>query len=179
MAQQDPFGAAPSMPVAPQYVASPEAAAAPVERPASITRAVQLMYVGAALSLAGLAVTWATKNQLHDKVASAKAGTTLTPTQVDAAVNAGLIFGTVAALIGVGLWIWMAAANRAGRSWARIVATVLGGLNLVLTLIGLGQSSGLSIVLLLLTVVLAVVILVLLWRPASSAYYQAKSARLA
>ncbi|MGH3405094.1 MAG: hypothetical protein ACRDRJ_21700, partial [Streptosporangiaceae bacterium] len=35
----------------------------------------------------------------------------------------------VGGLVGVGLWLWMAWANRSGRSWARIVAAVLFGIN--------------------------------------------------
>jgi hypothetical protein len=173
MAQQDPFGAAPSMPVAPQY-AAPAQPVAPPERPASITRAVQLMYVGAALSLVGLVVAWATKSQIKDKLADAS--TTLTPSELDTALNVALGVATFFALVGVGLWLWMAATNKAGRSWARVVATVLGALNVLSTLYGLRSSAGVSILLSVLSLVLAVTILVLLWRPASSAYYQASAA---
>ncbi|WP_028050791.1 hypothetical protein [Cellulomonas sp. URHD0024] len=162
----------PSMPVAPQY--QPQAQE-PVERPSSLTRAVQLMYVGAALSLLGIVVSWATKSQLHDKVAAA--GPALTADEVDTAVTAGLVFATVLGLVAVIVWLWMAAANGAGRSWARIVSTVLGALSVVGTLLSLSNSAGPAIALQLVSVVLAVVILVLLWRPASSAYYQARSAR--
>ena len=174
MAQQDPTTTGPSMPVAPQYVAQQELAAPPVEAPSSITRAAQLMYAGAGLGLVGILLGWATKSQVHDKVASASP--TLTASQVDAGVTGALMFATVFGLVGVGIWLWMAAANKAGKSWARIVATVLGALNVVFTLIGLAKSSGLSIVVSILSLVLAVVIVVLLWRPESSAYYQAKSA---
>jgi hypothetical protein len=173
MAQQDPTATGPSMPVAPQYVAQPEAAAPPVERPSGITRAVQLMYVGAGLGVVGIALGWATKSQLHDKIAN---GSTRSASDVDALVTTSLVTATIVGLIGVGLWLWMAAANKAGRSWARIVATVFGGLNVVFTLLGLTQSSGASIALDVVSLVLAVTILVLLWKPESSAYYKAKSA---
>jgi hypothetical protein len=32
--------------------------------------------------------------------------------------------GAAASLIGVGLWIWMAQMNKAGKNWARITSTV-------------------------------------------------------
>ncbi len=35
----------------------------------------------------------------------------------------------MAGLLAVGLWIWMARANSAGKSWARIAATALFAIN--------------------------------------------------
>ncbi|MGY4643288.1 hypothetical protein [Cellulomonas sp. URHB0016] len=172
MAQSEPGPS--GMPVAPRYEAQ-QAAVPPVERPSTITRAVQLMYVGAALSLVGIVVAWATKSQLHDQIA--EASPTLSASGVDTAVTAALGIGTFVGLVGVGLWIWMAFANGAGKSWARILSTVFGGLSVVSTLIGLRNATGVTIVLQLVSLVLAVVILVLLWRPASSAFYQSRSAR--
>jgi hypothetical protein len=165
------------MPVAPQY--QPQAAAAaPVERPSSVTRAVQLMYVGAALSVVGIILAWTTKDQLRDQIAAA--GPTLSADNVDSAVTISLAIGTVIGLLSVALWLWMAWANGAGKSWARVVATVLGGLNVLSTVFALSSSStGITLVTTVLSLVLAVAILVLLWRPASSAYFQARSARLA
>jgi hypothetical protein len=162
------------MPVAPRYEAQP-VALEPVERPSSLTRAVQLMYVGAALSLVGVVVAWATKSQLHDQLATASPNTP--SADIDTAVNLGLAAVTVGGLIAVGLWLWMASANGAGKSWARIVATVLGGLSVLLTAAGLSQATGLTIALQLLSLVLGIVILVLLWLPASSAFYRARSAQ--
>jgi hypothetical protein len=178
MAQSEPNpgGVERSMPVAPQYQAQPTASA-PVDRPSSVTRAVQLMYVGAALSVIGIIVAWATKSQLRDQLA--KASTNLTSDQLDTAVTVSLGIATVVGLIAVGLWLWMAAANGAGKSWARVLATVLGGLSVVSTLVSLTNATGTSIALQLLSLLLAVAILVLLWRPASSAYFRAKSAPMA
>ncbi|MDM7854212.1 hypothetical protein [Cellulomonas alba] len=166
------YGAPPS---APQYVAQAQPVPAP-ERPATITRAVQLMYVGAALSVVGVVIAWASKSQIRDKVASASTSTTLSASDLDALVNVTLAIATVSALVGVGLWIWMAVKNGAGRPWARIVATVLGGLNVASTLSMLPRSAGASVGLSIVSLALAVVILVLLWRPASSEYYRASEA---
>ena len=167
-------GAGSSMPVAPQYRDQP-VAAAPVGRPSSVTRAVQLMYVGAALIAVGLVIAWTTKSQLRDQIEATSP--TLTPDQVESAVTVSLVTGIVVGVIAVGLWLWMAAANGAGRSWARVVATVLGALGVLSAILSLTTGTGITIALQLVTLVLAVAILVLLWRPASSAYFQARSAR--
>ncbi|GEK22469.1 hypothetical protein [Cellulomonas xylanilytica] len=173
--QPDTSDAGSSMPVAPQYRAEPVAAAASVERPSSVTRAVQLMYVGAALSVVGIIVAWTTRSELREQVAA------MTPSLdadgVESAVTISLMFATVIGVIGVGLWLWMAAANGAGKSWARVVATVLGGLGVLSAVFSLMSGTGITIASQLLSLVLAVAILVLLWRPASSAYFQARSAR--
>ena len=71
----------------------------------------------------------------------------------------------------------MAAANGAGKSWARVVATVLGGLGVLSAIFTITTGTGLTVAMQLVSLVLAVTILVLLWRPASSAYFQARSAR--
>ena len=79
-----------------------------------------------------------------------------------------------------GLWLWMASANGKGRSWARIVATVLGALSVLSLLSSVAQgqmtdaqpgrrawSASRS----------PIAILVLLWRKESSAYYEAVKAQ--
>ncbi len=83
----------------------------------------------------------------------------------------------VAGLIGVGLWVWMAVKNGQGRSWARVVATVLGALNIVFTLFGLagGTATPVTLVSSLVSLVLAGVILYLLYRPESTRFYDFRS----
>ncbi|KQR11910.1 hypothetical protein [Cellulomonas sp. Leaf334] len=180
MAHSDPHmddttasGAGSSMPVAPQYRAEPVTAAS-VDRPSSVTRAVQLMYVGAALSVVGIIVAWATRSQLSDQLAAASP--TLSPDDVESATTISLAFATVVGLVGVGLWLWMAAANGAGKSWARVLATVFGGLGVLSSVYSLTTGTGITIAMQVVSLVLAVTILVLLWRPASSEYFRARSA---
>ena len=83
----------------------------------------------------------------------------------------------VIGLMAILLWVWMAETNRRGKSWARIVATILGALNIVFTLVGLllGGNSGLVVAFSMVSAALAAVILYLLYRPDSSAYYEAVS----
>ena len=103
----------------------------------------------------------------------------LTASQVDSAVSVAIVIAVVVGLVSVGLWLWMASANGKGRSWARIVATVLGALSVLslLSSVAQGQMTTLNLVVSLVSLALAVAILVLLWRKESSAYYDAVKAQ--
>jgi hypothetical protein len=98
---------------------------------------------------------------------------------IDAAYSVAIVAGVIGGIIAVLLWLWMAWKNGQGRSWARVVATVFGGLNLLSTIFSLTspQADGLSISISLINLVLAGAILVFLWRKESSAYYDAVSRR--
>ncbi|MDQ3415985.1 MAG: hypothetical protein M3474_02570 [Actinomycetota bacterium] len=69
----------------------------------------------------------------------------------------------------------MAWKNGQGRSWARIVATVLAGINVLFTAFGLasGNVAPVASILSVVKLILAIVIVVLLWRKESSAFYAA------
>jgi hypothetical protein len=146
-----------------------------VEQPQPIRLAVRLMWLGAALSLLGVLLTFTQTDAIRDAIEDSDSS--LTASEVDTAVTATVAFTVVFGLVGVGLWLWMASANGKGRSWARVVATVLGGLNVVGTLFTISGdgSTAVSSVFALISIALAVVILVLLWRPDSSRYYEVKS----
>jgi hypothetical protein len=152
----------PDVPVAP-----------PAEQPPPIRTAVRLMYVGAALSVLGVLLALGTRDEMRDQIIEDRPE--LSQSELDTAVNVGTALIVVGGLIGVGLWLWMAYANGQGRSWARIVATVLGGLNVLFTLLGLPSATAVSVVFSLVGLVLAAAILILLWRPESSRFYEARS----
>ena len=175
--QGERYGGYQSMP---DPAAGPPGPAPQVGVPASISNAVKLMYAGAVISLINALSVLFTRDTMRTSVADAlrKQGKSVDASTVDSAVNVGIILGLVIGLIGVALWIWMARTNQSGRSWARVVATVLGALNILFTLLSLGQdtSTGLSRILGIISAILAVVILVLLWRKESSAFYAAHSA---
>jgi len=141
--------------------------------PSSILTAVKIMYAGAALSALGLVMSLLTADSARDRLAESNPD--FTADELDAGVAFGIALAIVFGVLGILLWVWMAESNRRGKSWARIVATVLGGLNIVLTLFGLfrGQSTGLVLVFNLISAALAAVILYLLYRPDSNAYYEA------
>lgn len=143
--------------------------------PAPVLNAVKLMYVGAGLSAIEFIVALATIGSLKSAIRTADPS--LTTTQVSTAVTVALLGVGFFGLLGIGLWLWMAWANRAGRSWARIVATVFFGID-TLGLVSLIQPHTIFGTLLTVLVWLAGLgAIVLLWNRESSAYIQAMSAR--
>jgi hypothetical protein len=177
---RDPYGPAPELPPAGPW--APDSlppdplagSAVPMERPPSIRLAVNLMYIGAALAAFRIVLILALIGEVRDQIR--EDDPSLTDSEVSSRVTGGVAVAIVFALIGVGLWLWMAHENGAGKSWARVVATVLAGLNIVSSLLLLaGSAMGVNI-LGLAYMVLAIVILVQLYRPDASAYYRARSA---
>ena len=140
------------------------------ERPPSIRTAVRLMYVGAALGLIGVLSTFFQLDAIRDRIEDSEPS--LNESEVDTAVAIGVVSAVVIGLVAVGLWLWMAHANGRGQSWARVVASVLGGLSIASTLLSLATgTTTLGLVFSVITVVLAAAILFLLYRPESSRYY--------
>jgi len=138
------------------------------------------MWACAALSALSLVVTLATLGSLKDQIREqlAEQDTKVTEDAVNASYTAGIAFAVILGILGILLWLLMAWKNGQGRSWARIVATILAGLNVLLTLGGLaiggatGTSSGaISTLISILTLVVPVAVVVLLWRKESSEYY--------
>src|SRR6202451_3235518 len=95
--------------------------------PPSITRAVRVMYVGAAASVIGIIVDLTTYSSLQNALAKRKNknGQLLTHAQVVDLAHVEVVAFVVGGLIAAGVWIWMARSCRAGKSWARTVSTVL------------------------------------------------------
>ena len=161
-----PTGGGPSYPGGPSPYPSGWQAPVPSGPPPSIQRAVMLMYAGAGLEVLGL---------IFDLII--RKGSTSS--------------GIPGAIIGIGLWIWMARANQAGKNWARVTSTVFFGidcLGLLLILIGVGVlmhsvSSSVKIILVasvvagVVTWVIGLVTIVLLWGRESSDYYAAMKGR--
>lgn len=83
--------------------------------PGSVVNAVRLMYAGAALSGLEIVLSLVTISSL--KAAIRANDPSLTATQLNTAEGVAVGFAVVLGLIGVGLWLWMAWANRKGRNW--------------------------------------------------------------
>ena len=148
-------------------------------QPSSIAKAVKLMQLGAVLSLVSVVVSLLTldtlKNTLADAMRESDPG--VSQSSIDAAYSVGVVSGVLGGVVAAGLWLWMAWKNGQGRSWARVLSTVFGALNLLFTAVGF-LSPGMTTVSLafgLVNVVLAAVILVLMWQKSSTAYYNAVS----
>jgi hypothetical protein len=150
----------------------------PQERPSappSIQTAVKLMYAGAVLSLLSFIIGLATIGSLKNDIIKASTKH-LTATQLHTAEVVGVVTIVVVGLIGVGLWLWMARANGAGKNWARIVAAVLFGLNTLdlLSAVARPNAIGTKIFEVLLWAV-GLAATIFLWRRDSTEYYQAQS----
>ena len=167
---EQPAGTAPAWSGTSQDPMTPESAPQP---PKPILTAVKLMYVGAAIQLISVFFTLASREEIRDAVIESDTG--LSDADVDTAVNVAVGVGVGVSVLGVLLWLWMASANKKGRSWARVVATVLGGLNIVFTLYSLssGGGAGVGVLVNVVSIALAAVILWLLYRPESTEYYAA------
>lgn len=139
--------------------------------PPSVTNAVRLMYVGAGLAALGLILEFISLSSL--KTAIRNASPTLTNAQVNSAETVAIAIFVIVGLIGIGLWVWMALANKAGHNWARIVATVLFGLDTLFLLLSLARAStGAGLAAGVITWLVGLGATILLWRKESSAYFQ-------
>ncbi|GAA4870388.1 hypothetical protein [Serinicoccus chungangensis] len=160
------------------------APAGAVAKPQSVGLAQKLMYAGGVISLIGGVVALATpEDQLRSAIESQleASGQPVDAAMVDAAVSTAPIFGLIWAVVVAAIWFALGFFNGKGKGWARIVATVLGVLNVVTTLIGLlgtsmmpGSAAGgtINTILSLLNAVLAAVIVFLLWKKESTAYFK-------
>jgi hypothetical protein len=139
--------------------------------PAPVLTAVKLMYAGAAVSTVSLIISLADIG--GSKAAIRKARPTLTATQVNQLNTFIITLAVVSGLVGIGLWLWMARANGRGKSWARIVSTVLFCLA-TLDLVGVfGEpKTALSLVFPILTWLVGLGAVYLLWRPESTAFFK-------
>ena len=169
----------PTHPGTPPGGGYPGTPGADVPQPGPIRLAVRLMWAGGGLSLLSLVVGIATLGGVKDEIRDqlAKDNPNVSQSTVDAAYAIGVTSVVVGGALSVLLWLWMAWKNGQGRSWARVVATVLGGLNLLFTLLATTRPAvePVSLVFSLINLVLAIVILVLLWRKESSEFYSARS----
>ena len=147
------------------------------ERPAApptVQNAVKLMYAGAAVSTVSLIVSLVDIG--GTKPAIRKARPSLTVAQVNQLNTFIISLAIVSGLVGIALWLWMARANGQGRSWARILSTVLFGLA-TLDLFGVASQPKtlLGLVFPVLTWLLGLGAVVLLWRKQSTAFFQPRT----
>lgn len=132
------------------------------------------MYLGAILSLCGLIVALISRKSLKDEVLRQDPSLA----NVDTVVNAAVTALIVTSIIGALLWVWMALANGKGKSWARIVATVLFGLNtigMISTLVGGTRSSSLSKWVTIASWLVGLLAIVYLYRKESTEFFQRNS----
>jgi len=143
-------------------------AAGPTEPPASMVNAVRLMYAGAGVAVVfGLTAVLTMHSSRTVQIGNPASG----------AYKAGqIVGGVIGGLIIGGLWLWMAWANKRGRSWARIVSTGFFGL---LTPYAAGSLASTLPTALKIAVIVewaaGLAAIVFLWQRQSSQYYKAVS----
>lgn len=149
-------------------------------RPQSLKAAMALMFAGAALTFVGIVYSLFNTDQARVGViqrdAQRTSGARLGPGEIDAAVQIAIIFSVVAGLFGMGLWAAMAVFNGQGRGWARVAASALCAFSAVSVAYGLaavreeGVGQG-SLAVRGLNLAIGVGAIALMYRPASTAFY--------
>jgi len=155
-------------------------------QPSTLRNAVRLMLAGAALALIGVIVTLAFSGKIKTAVTNAaiKANKTavsegkarLTSAQIHSLANATIGVLVFLGIVGVLLWLWMAWANNRGRSWARIVATVLFALNTIALVLEVGRAS-VSIIVIAIGWLVGLGAVILLWNRQTTQYINAGRVR--
>lgn len=140
--------------------------------PPAVRRASQVMYVGAAASLIGIAVDFTQWGAIKDQIA--RRNTTMTPDKLAAAQHLEIGVLIAGGLIAAALWVWMAQSNKAGKSWARVVATVLFGIDTLSQFVGaVASPGGIGRIYGLVVWVIGLVAIVLLWQRPATAFFKA------
>jgi hypothetical protein len=150
-------------------------------QPPSIQTAVKLMYAGAAFSVVLLVVNLFSIGALKTALrkANATASKPLTASQLHSLEGLTVAIGIFVAVVGVALWLWMARANGAGKSWARIVAAVLFGFNTLSLLSAVTRPNALETRIFdIVTWLIGLAATVFLWRKDSSEFYARSSSKL-
>jgi len=96
--------------------------------------------------------------------------------QLDTILNVSLIIGAVFGVLFLALEVFFVVKMRAGRNWARIVLTVLAGLDVLVTLLGIliQRSVGVTQVLGVLPLVLIVAATMFMYRGTANPYFEGR-----
>lgn len=108
----------------------------PLVRPASLETSIKLWVAAAAISLVHSVLQLINTNPMIDEL-SKRTGVSLEQAKTTVTGVGSVIFGIVI----IGVWLLVVWQMRAGRNWARIVLTVLGGLVAILGFVGLFGAS--------------------------------------
>jgi hypothetical protein len=141
------------------------------EPPASLLRAVKVMYAGAILgpihAVIYVVTAGATKHAIEAKHPYWSAS--LVSTTAHIAVIGGAVVTAMAAL----LYVWIARSCRSGKNWARITGTVLFAFVVLLTAynLGPGVETTVNLIFNCAGVLIGLVAVALLWQRRSSAYF--------
>lgn len=172
------YDSAPGMPEHGQDLGGPA-----VDRPQSVSLAQKLMYGGAAVTLvSGLLGMFGDRDALRERTREQleATGQTVDDATLDSALQIGLVTGVGVMVVSVVIWLLMGWLNGRGVGWARIVATVLGVLGVLSTVVGLAGTAivpggaaggGLGLALSVVSGLIALAVVILLWRPDANAFF--------
>ncbi|QLY33488.1 hypothetical protein [Nocardia huaxiensis] len=142
--------------------------------PPTVTYAFYLMLAGAVLGVLGIVVGFTQLPAAREKAAEASGGV-LASGDIDTIVMVSFGFGIVLGVLSVGLWVWMAFMNRAGRNWARVTGTVFFGLysaSMLFLLMPGAEGTAVSLAVSVVTWLVGLAAVILLWNKQSRAYFQ-------
>ena len=142
--------------------------------PDTVQQAARYMLVGAVVT-AIWQIYWIVVTVAHKASLTHPDGKPVTNSQVVASVLVTIVLAILISAI----WVLVARLNQAGKSWARIAATVLFGLWSVSTyrsisLITTGYGI-VNIIIMLAIWVIGLAVIYLLWRPDSTAFFKGQS----
>lgn len=191
---QQGYPAYPSYPQQPGYAMPPYQHTEPVppapERPGSVTAAFGLWILILLVSVASTLFLFT--GGYYDLLGAAIEAQGLDGSQAAAALSIGRDFLIIAALIGLGIaafiYLFFGGFMVAGRNWARIVLTVLGGLSVLSSVMGGATAQldvsdltvdmpGIAVALNWAAVLAALLAIILMYAPASNRYFAAVKAR--
>jgi hypothetical protein len=145
----------------------------PEQAPRSVRTAVKLMYGGVAANILGIIINLTTISSIRRAILTSYP--LYSTGQVHRLELVTVGGSAVIGLLAVGLWIWMAQANSAGKSWARVFATVLFGINTLAMLATIARPhSTYELLTGILVWLIGLVAVTLLWQKSTSAYLQAR-----
>jgi hypothetical protein len=139
--------------------------------PSSVTLAVRLMLLNAAIGIVSVIVLFATKDTLRDEIRANNLDKSTS--DIDSLVNTAITIGLVFAVILLVLYVLLALQVGKGKNWARITTWVFAGLGVLSALSSLARTApALSKTFSLIGGALDVAIIVLLAQRASNDYFR-------
>ena len=151
--------------------------AQPPVAPQSVTVARRLMYAGATVTLLAIAGNLILSSSLRRQIQHDHPG--FTSAQVSSALHAALGGDIAGAVISAALWLLMAQLCQAGRGPARVIATVLFGLDTIiaplLAVATAGANHAWAVIPPLVIWAVGLVTIIMPWRRDSTAYFRASA----
>jgi hypothetical protein len=145
-------------------------------RPKQVVTATRLMYAGALLALIGVFVNALSRDEitrtLRHTNAARSPGDRLTGQELRQAADITYTAFLVMSVVAVVVWLIMAVAGSRGQGWARIVATVLAVMNLLLTIGMATRGTAAAAIAEAPTVLVGAAAVWLLWQPASTRFFE-------